>query len=450
VDDYAVSKAEMDRIRPVIREVADNLADSPEINAKLKRYLSHPSIVEKLYLGDLRQKSRPDIYVILKKLGEVLTQGEDGRFFIPEARQETADKFTRLGRALIDTTASMSTQLSATSESLVLIDDLHRRLKTAASDPLFSMVLVKNAFDNADPHDLDPVIGKLKEHAEELARKLPEVFEQTPKGKVLVEKAYAGVTKALDTYDRAKSKVGMLRTPGKQLAARLREGDERLELFRKMLQSDAVLALLDIDVGGKEADPVKYVAAQIRKVADEDRGALERSGLLFNIHALIGGQMENDPEHKLYMVYPQGNWVEIGEGTAYSIIGASGYGKPVLDRTLKPSDPMRFALKVGFLAFDSTRISAADVDFPIDVVLCSKGSYKIIEHRFDKNDMLEISNWWQDRLRHSVNELPRQWMERVFSKLGPEGEIIGMDTVMRPAPPGKIQAAAEQQNQQQQ
>jgi putative proteasome-type protease len=104
---------------------------------------------------------------------------------------------------------------------------------------------------------------------------------------------------------------------------------------------------------------------------------------------------------------------------------------------------MRFALKVGFLAFDSTRISAADVDFPIDVVLCSKGSFRLIEHRFDKTDLLEISNWWQDRLRHSVNELPRQWMERAFSKLGPEGEVLGMDTGLRPAP--SVQAAAQQQ-----
>jgi putative proteasome-type protease len=196
---------------------------------------------------------------------------------------------------------------------------------------------------------------------------------------------------------------------------------------------------------------VNMFASQVRKVAEEDRQALERSGLQFNIHALIGGQMENDPEHKLYLVYPQGNWVEVGEGTAYSIIGASGYGKPVLDRTLKPQDSMRFALKVGFLAFDSTRISAADVDFPIDVVLCSKGSYKLIEHRFEKNDMQDISGWWQERLRHSVNELPREWMERVFSKLGPEGELIGMDTVRRPAAPGAmLQAAAEQQQKQEQ
>lgn len=193
---------------------------------------------------------------------------------------------------------------------------------------------------------------------------------------------------------------------------------------------------------------VNLFAAQLRKVAEEDREFLERSGLAFNLHALVGGQCENDPDHKLYLVYPQGNWVEVGEGTAYSIIGASGYGKPVLDRTLKPQDPMRFALKVGFLAFDSTRISAADVDFPIDVMLYSKGSFRMIEHRFEKADLMEISNWWQDRLRQSVNELPRQWMERVFSKLGPEAEIIGMDTVLRPAPPS-IQAAAAQEQQQQ-
>src|SRR5262245_2428909 len=45
---------------------------------------------------------------------------------------------------------------------------------------------------------------------------------------------------------------------------------------------------------------VNLFAAQIRRVAEEDRQALERSGLQFNIHALIGGQMEKDAEHKLY------------------------------------------------------------------------------------------------------------------------------------------------------
>lgn len=162
---------------------------------------------------------------------------------------------------------------------------------------------------------------------------------------------------------------------------------------------------------------VNAFSAQIRRVSAEDRASLEDSGLHFNIHALIGGQLSGDPEHKLYLVYPQGNWVEVGKGTPYYIIGASGYGKPVLDRTLKYEDAMRHALKVGCLAFDSTRISAADVDFPVDVVIYSAEKRCIVEHRYNKEELAEVSQWWQDRLRDSVNALPSAWIDSSFSKL---------------------------------
>ena len=167
---------------------------------------------------------------------------------------------------------------------------------------------------------------------------------------------------------------------------------------------------------------VNCFAEQVRRVAREDKEPLAESGLDFNMHALIGGQLSSDPDHKLYMVYPQGNWVEIGAGTPYHILGASGYGKPVLDRTLKFQDPMAFALKVGCLAFDSTRISAADVDFPLDVVLYRKGTFEIVEHRLEKGDLLQLSEWWQERLRQSVNELPSGWSEPVLAKLQPPEE----------------------------
>ena len=75
---------------------------------------------------------------------------------------------------------------------------------------------------------------------------------------------------------------------------------------------------------------------------------------------------------------------------------------------------MRFALKVGCLAFDSTRISAAGVDFPIDIVLYRRGAFKIIEHRYEKDALQDVSVWWQDRLRRSVNELPSEWIESAF------------------------------------
>ena len=152
-------------------------------------------------------------------------------------------------------------------------------------------------------------------------------------------------------------------------------------------------------------------------MAIEDKAYLADSGLRFDMHTLIGGQMTGDTSHKLYLVYPEGNWVEITRGTPYHIIGEGGYGKPVLDRTLKYGDPLRMALKVGCLAFDSTRISAADVDFPIDVVLYHKGGRDLAEHRYEAEDLANISSWWQEHLRALVHELPSEWIDTVASKL---------------------------------
>jgi putative proteasome-type protease len=164
---------------------------------------------------------------------------------------------------------------------------------------------------------------------------------------------------------------------------------------------------------------VNMFADQLRQVSREDKEALVESGLKFDFYALMGGQLSQDGHHQLYLVYPQGNWVNIGTGTSYQIIGSPAYGKPVLDRTLKYKDSLRFALKVGCLAFDSTRISAADVDYPIDVVIYAKNSYHITEHRYSKDDLAPISDWWQERLRNSVRELPAEWIDRVFMNVLP-------------------------------
>ena len=82
-------------------------------------------------------------------------------------------------------------------------------------------------------------------------------------------------------------------------------------------------------------------------MAEEDRQSLVESRLDFNIHALIGGKFAGDKEHKLFLVYPQGNWVEVTESRPYYIIGETGYGRPVLDRSLKHGDSIAWAFKVG-------------------------------------------------------------------------------------------------------
>lgn len=162
---------------------------------------------------------------------------------------------------------------------------------------------------------------------------------------------------------------------------------------------------------------VNAFATQVRRVQSEDRAALKEASLEFNLFSIIGGQLENDREHKLYLLYPQANWVEVTQGTPYYMIGESSYGKPILSRAMSYEAPIPYALKLGYLAFEATRMSATDVDYPIDVVLYRKNSFKIVEHRYERDQVRHVARWWKERLNQSVQELPEDWLENAIKKM---------------------------------
>ena len=162
---------------------------------------------------------------------------------------------------------------------------------------------------------------------------------------------------------------------------------------------------------------VNAFGEQLRKVAEEDKAALETAGLSFNLFSIVGGQCIDDEEPKLFLLYPEGNWVEIGQSTPFVIIGNSGFGKPILNRTLKYESDMNMALKLGFLSFDSTRVSANDVDFPIDVILYKPNTFQLVEHRFEKKDLATISEIWGKELQAALSHVPETWMDVALTKL---------------------------------
>ena len=162
---------------------------------------------------------------------------------------------------------------------------------------------------------------------------------------------------------------------------------------------------------------VNAFAKQVRRVADEDKTYLKESNLAFNIHTLVGGQLEDDDEHKLYLLYPEGNWIEIGHSSPYAIIGNSAFGKPILNTVLQYDSSMEFALKAGFLAFSSTKLCATDVDYPLDIVLYKRDSYEIVSHRYKRDELHKYANLWNTRVSESIKELPDEWMNDIFGKL---------------------------------
>ncbi|MCH7409406.1 peptidase [Belliella sp. DSM 111904] len=161
-------------------------------------------------------------------------------------------------------------------------------------------------------------------------------------------------------------------------------------------------------------EAVNEFGDQIKRVAKEDKESLEEGGLSFNLFSIIGGQLEDDKSPKLYLLYPQGNWIEVRRGTPFVIIGNSGAGNPILKRSLKYEESLDYALKCAFLAFDATRISANDVDFPIDTVILENDSYHIIEKRFEQAELSHISEFWNSRIREAISELPADVLKKAF------------------------------------
>ncbi len=153
---------------------------------------------------------------------------------------------------------------------------------------------------------------------------------------------------------------------------------------------------------------------QIKRVSEEDGEALFKSGYRFNLNAIIGGQLKGDTGHKLFLLYSEGNWVELDQETPYAIIGNAGHGKGILNRIVNENITMRQALKAGYLSFDSTRVSSNNVEFPIDVVLYKKDSFCMNESRYELNELEHISAIWNEQLIASLDAIPEGWMEKAF------------------------------------
>ena len=156
---------------------------------------------------------------------------------------------------------------------------------------------------------------------------------------------------------------------------------------------------------------------QLRRVRQEDEAALAQGGLSFNLHAIIGGQLDGDPTPTLFYVYPEGNWIEATSDSPYFILGRTLYGRPILDRLLAADTPITHALGLAYLAFDATRTSVIDVAFPIDVIVFDPSTRSLYQQRYDAPALASAAAWWQQRLGVALGELPMDWARSLLANV---------------------------------
>lgn len=162
-------------------------------------------------------------------------------------------------------------------------------------------------------------------------------------------------------------------------------------------------------------EAVSAYCRALRQVGEEDREALAASELQFNLHAIIAGQLPDDAEPMLYLVYPEGNWIGVDRRTPYLSIGSVAYGKPILDRALSFETSLANALKLAYLSFDSTRYSSADVGYPIDMLTWNRADRQWRESQYDYDDLRDQRLWWNEHITRLAASMPHgPWMESLL------------------------------------
>ncbi|MBI1250500.1 MAG: peptidase [Alphaproteobacteria bacterium] len=128
----------------------------------------------------------------------------------------------------------------------------------------------------------------------------------------------------------------------------------------------------------------------------------------FNATLILGGQIKGMPP-RMFMIYPEGNFVEASDDTPFFQIGETKYGRPILVRAFDPDMSAEEAVKLLMVSFDSTIKANLSVGLPIDFMVYPRDSYRIGQRqRITADDPYYqlVSSGWGDALRAAFNSLP--------------------------------------------
>jgi putative proteasome-type protease len=145
----------------------------------------------------------------------------------------------------------------------------------------------------------------------------------------------------------------------------------------------------------------------LRDVRQRDAPFLMQNNIDSNASFIVGGQIAGE-EPRLFLLYSEGNFIEVTPETPFFQIGETKYGKPILDRVIKSDTSMDDAVKCVLVSFDSTMRSNISVGLPIDLLCYERDALRVTKtRRFDERDdyMRGLRQQWSDGLRKAFTNL---------------------------------------------
>ncbi len=155
-------------------------------------------------------------------------------------------------------------------------------------------------------------------------------------------------------------------------------------------------------------DIAALVGDTVREVIGRDGPTLTQQNIDPGCTFILGGQIKGKAQ-RLFLIYPQGNFIESGVDTNFFQIGETKYGKPIIDRVVKYDTSLKDAAKCLLVSFNSTMRSNLSVGLPIDLVVYEKDTLRVtLRKRFAEGDAYysEIGRFWSRGLQRVFAEAP--------------------------------------------
>jgi len=128
----------------------------------------------------------------------------------------------------------------------------------------------------------------------------------------------------------------------------------------------------------------------------------------FTASIIVAGQIAG-MEPRLFLVYPEGNFIEASLDTPFFQIGETKYGRPIIIRGYDRDMSFEDAVKLLMVSFDSTLKANLSVGLPLDLMVIGRDDFASAhQRRITQDDPYfdAISSSWGDALRSAFHSLP--------------------------------------------
>lgn len=152
----------------------------------------------------------------------------------------------------------------------------------------------------------------------------------------------------------------------------------------------------------------RMVGQTLKEVVRSNANEGQEAETAFNATLILGGQIKGG-DQQLFLIYPEGNFVEASSDTPFFQIGETKYGRPIIVRVYDPDLSFEDAVKLLLVSFDSTIKANLSVGLPLDLQVYHRDSFEVgNEQRIEPDDdyFSQISSGWGNALKDAFSSLP--------------------------------------------